>query len=114
MSWRLVHFDGRPDRLATGSSGPRIAHCASVRSNRLVTARVATTVTLPGAQMYVLAVIEHGSRRVRTLGATAHPTVSWVVQAAKNLVMDLQDAGCQVRFMIRDRTVSVPSCSTGS
>lgn len=53
--------------------------------------------------MYVFAVIEHGSRRVRVLGATAHPTASWVVQAAKNLVMDREDAGCRARFMIRDR-----------
>jgi putative transposase len=66
------------------------------------------TVTLSGAQMYVLAVIEHGSRRVRILGATAHPTASWVVQAAKNLVMDLQDAGCRPRFMIRDRDGKFP------
>jgi putative transposase len=58
--------------------------------------------------MYVLAVIEHGSRRVRLLGATAHPTASWVVQAAKNLVMDLQDAGYQARFLIRDRDGKYP------
>src|SRR5712664_2315186 len=32
------------------------------------------TVTLSGAHMYVFAVIEHGSRRIRILGATAHPT----------------------------------------
>lgn len=31
--------------------------------------------------MYVPAVIEHASRRIRILGATAHPTTSWVVQA---------------------------------
>jgi transposase InsO family protein len=66
------------------------------------------TVTLSGAQMYVLALIEHGSRRVRILGATAHPTASWVVQAAKNLVMDLQDAGCRARFLVRDRDGKYP------
>jgi putative transposase len=66
------------------------------------------TVTLSGAQMYVLAVIEHGSRRVQIVGATVHPTASWVVQAAKNLVMDLQDAGCRARFLIRDRDGKYP------
>ena len=34
------------------------------------------TVTLAGTRMYVFAVIEHGSRRIRILGATAHPTAS--------------------------------------
>jgi putative transposase len=58
--------------------------------------------------MYVFAVIEHGCRRIRILGATAHPTASWVVQAAKNLVMDLQDAGCRARFLIRDRDGKYP------
>ena len=66
------------------------------------------TVTLSGTQMYVFAVIEHRSRRIRILGATAHPTASWVFQAAKNLVMDLQDAGCRARFAIRDRDGKYP------
>jgi hypothetical protein len=39
----------------------------------------------------VLAIIEHHTRRIRVLGATAHPTASRVMQAARNLVMDLQD-----------------------
>jgi hypothetical protein len=66
------------------------------------------TVTLSGAQMYVFAMIEHGSRRIRILGATAHPTASWVVQTAKNLVMDLQDADCRARLLIRDRDGKYP------
>jgi transposase len=72
------------------------------------------TVTLTGARRYVFAVIEHANRRIRILGATAHPTASWLAQAAKNLVMDLEDAGCRARFMIRAGTESSPSCSTQS
>jgi hypothetical protein len=58
------------------------------------------TVTLSGARLHVLAVIEHASRRIRILGATVHPTAPWVAKAARNLVMDLEDAGCRARFLI--------------
>jgi transposase len=61
---------------------------------------------LNGAKVHVLAVIEHGTRRVRILGATEHPVQAWVVQQARNLLMDLADAGTRVKFMIHDRDAS--------
>ncbi|EXU67321.1 hypothetical protein Z951_15360 [Streptomyces sp. PRh5] len=67
------------------------------------------TITLSGVRMYVLVVIEHGSRRILFLGATAHPSATWVAQAAKNLVMDLEGLGCRARFMIRDRDGKFPA-----
>ncbi|MBW8088861.1 transposase [Streptomyces hygroscopicus subsp. hygroscopicus] len=59
--------------------------------------------TLTGARLYVFAVIEHTTRRIRILGATAHPTAEWIVRLGRNLLMDLEDAGSQVKFLIRDR-----------
>ncbi len=58
--------------------------------------------------MYLLIVIEHAQRRIHVLGATPHPTAAWVTQAARNLILDLQDAGCRARFLIRDRDGTFP------
>ena len=61
---------------------------------------------LNGAKIYVLAVIEHGIRRVRILGTAEHPVQAWVVQQARNLLMDLEDAGTRVKFVLHDRDAS--------
>ena len=61
---------------------------------------------LNGTKVYVLAAIEHGTRRIRVLGATEHPVQAWVVQQARNLLMDLEDAGTRVKFVLHDRDAS--------
>ncbi len=66
---------------------------------------------LNGARVYVLAAIEHGTRRVRVLGATEHPVPAWVVQQARNLFMDLEDAGTRAKFVLHDRDASLAAAS---
>ena len=62
------------------------------------------TVDLPGGtQAYVLAVIEHATRRIRILGVTLQPSGDWTAQQARNLLMDLGEQAHKVKFMIRDR-----------
>jgi putative transposase len=90
----------------------RISHtwAAFLRSQAqaILAADFIETWTITGTRMYILAVIEHATRRVRILGATAHPTAAWVTQAVRNLAMDLQDAGCKAGFLIRDRDGKYP------
>ena len=61
---------------------------------------------LNGTKVYVLAAIEHGTRRIWILGATEHPVQAWAVQQARNLLMDPEDAGTRVKFVLHDRDAS--------
>jgi hypothetical protein len=54
-------------------------------------------------RIYVLAFIEHGTRRMHLGGVTTHPTGDWTVQQARNLALTLGGRFEDIRFLIRDR-----------
>jgi transposase InsO family protein len=101
---REAGIDPAPDRAAT--TWAQFLHW---QADALLATDFIETITLTGTRMYILAIIEHASRRIRILGATAHPTAAWVTQAARNLAMDLEDAGRRVRYLIRDRDGKYPA-----
>jgi transposase len=99
--WEILHRNG----IEPAPQRDRQTWSTFLRSQAqaVLAADFFQTRTLTGARLYVFAVIEHATRRVRVLGATAYPTAVWTTQLARNLVMDLQDAGATVRYLVRDR-----------
>jgi putative transposase len=105
--WEIVQTAGiDPAPHRTSTTWAEFLHS---QAEAIIAADFLETVTLTGARLYVLAVIEHATRRVRILGATADPTTAWVTQVARNLAMDLHDAGCQITYIIRDRDGKYPA-----
>ncbi|MFF4625277.1 integrase core domain-containing protein [Nonomuraea jabiensis] len=105
--WEILKqagLDPAPERAST-----TWADLLRSQADAILAADFIETVTLNGQRQYILAIIEHATRRVRVLGTTAHPTASWVTQAIRNLVIDLNDAGCRARYLIRDRDGKFPA-----
>jgi putative transposase len=84
-------------------TGPTWSQFLRSQANAILASDFFTVDLLDGTQAYVLAVIEHATRRIRILGVTPHPTAEWTAQQARNLIMDLGEQAHRVKFMIRDR-----------
>ena len=102
--WRILKSAGIDP--APRRDGPGWAEFLRSQAQGIVALDFFTADLLNGTKVYVLAVIEHGTRRIRVLGATEHPAQSWVVQQARNLLMDLEDARMNVKFVLHDRDAS--------
>jgi transposase InsO family protein len=62
-----------------------------------------TVETISLQRIYVLFLVELGSRRVHISGCTANPTGAWVTQQARQFAWTLQKQPGQFRFLICDR-----------
>ncbi|MEV4020482.1 integrase core domain-containing protein [Nonomuraea angiospora] len=99
--WEILHRKGiQPAPQRDRQTRSTILHS---QTQAILAADFFETHTLTGVRLYIFAVIEHATRRVRVLGATAHPTTAWTTQLARNLVMDLHDAGATTKYLARDR-----------
>jgi hypothetical protein len=99
--WAILNKAGMdPAPRRTAPTWPQFLRS---QAEAILACDVFTADLLDGTQAYVLAVIEHATRRIRIPGVTLHPTGDWTAQQARNLIMDLGEQAHQVKFMIRDR-----------
>ena len=56
-------------------------------------------------------VIEHHNRRVHLTGVTAHPAAAWMVQQARNALMEFGERTDGPKFLVRDRDAKYTDAS---
>src|SRR5664279_418492 len=105
--WEILTNAGLPPAPRRG--GPTWAQFPHAQAEAMLATDFFTVDLLDGTTAYVLAVIEHATRRIRILGVTAHPDNAWVTQQAQNLLMDLDQRAESIKFLLRDRDIKFTS-----
>ena len=95
---RRHHLPPAPRRASASWRAFLRAQAAGILATDFFTVETVLLKTL-----YVLFVIEVGTRRVRLAGVTGHPSGPWMTQQARELSMSLAQDGSAPRFLIRDR-----------
>jgi putative transposase len=99
--WQILHTAGIDP--APRRSGPTWKQFLTAQACGVLAADFVHVDTVLLRRIYALIVIEHGTRRVRLAGITAHPDGAWTTQAARNLLMDLGQRATSAKFLIKDR-----------
>jgi putative transposase len=99
--WQILHgagIDPAPRR-----SGPTWKQFLTAQARGILAAGFVHVDTVLLRRIYALIVIEHGTRRVHLAGITANPDGGWAAQAARNVLIDLDQRATSIKFLIRDR-----------
>src|SRR5229473_3930951 len=103
--WQILHNAGIDP--APRGPGPTWEQFLTAQARGILAADFVHVDTVLLRRLYVLIVIEHGTRRVHLAGITAditaNPDGAWTTQAARNFLMDLSQRAASVKFLIRDR-----------